>query len=267
MIKTLSLFPICMIILIAACTGDKLLHRDFTIKEPELKKIVSSLPEAMQKKILSRPQRFLERIKDILDIEQDFLFPVDRNNKLDPNYKPNDLVNLKDNSINVTKSSLSVRKIIIDNLIALINKAKGENIDLTIGSAFRTYSYQKQVYAYWVNIYGQKEADRKSAKPGHSEHQLGTTIDFHPIGDDFIKTPASSWLLKNAKSFGFSLSYPEGKEDITGYIYEPWHYRYIGKETIHVVQEYFSGIHQIFLVFFNENSSFFRESLVKKNLS
>ncbi|NLA46732.1 MAG: M15 family metallopeptidase, partial [Firmicutes bacterium] len=78
----------------------------------------------------------------------------------------------------------------------------------------------------------EEAANRFSARPGQSEHQLGTTVDFGGTSADwttgFANTKQGKWLLNNAHLYGFALSYPEGKESVTGYIYEPWHFRYIG---------------------------------------
>ncbi|MGL4874617.1 MAG: M15 family metallopeptidase [Clostridium sp.] len=112
--------------------------------------------------------------------------------------------------------------------------AKKDNISIAIGSSFRSYSYQNNLYKSYVKSVGEKNADKFSAKPGHSEHQSGLTLDI--LGSDpktninskFDNTKESKWLLANAHKFGFILRYPKGKESITGYKYESWHYRYIG---------------------------------------
>jgi len=100
-----------------------------------------------------------------------------------------------------------------------------------------------------VKTYGKETADRESAQPGKSQHQLGLVVDFAPIDDAFAKTPASQWLLKNAGSFGFSLSFPDGYENITGYRWESWHYRYVGKDLAAFINKYFEGIQQYALQF------------------
>jgi D-alanyl-D-alanine carboxypeptidase len=106
-----------------------------------------------------------------------------------------------------------------------------------------------QVYNREVREYGQEAADRESARPGTSQHQTGLVVDFAPIGDEFAKTAASAWLVKNAARFGWSLSFPDGYEQVTGYRWESWHYRYVGKELADFINRYFDGIQQYALQF------------------
>jgi D-alanyl-D-alanine carboxypeptidase len=109
-----------------------------------------------------------------------------------------------------------------------------------------------QVYERNVKEMGQQAADRESARPGHSQHQLGLVIDFGSITDAFARTPEGIWLSVNASRFGWSLSYPEGYEDVTGYRWESWHYRYVGRELAEFIDNYFNGIQQYALRFIHE---------------
>lgn len=106
--------------------------------------------------------------------------------------------------------------------------AKKEGISLTVVSGFRSYSYQKTLYNNYVNRDGKAAADRYSARPGHSEHQTGLAADLNQVSDTFGETKAGKWLANNCWKYGFILRYPKGKESITGYMYESWHFRYIG---------------------------------------
>lgn len=114
--------------------------------------------------------------------------------------------------------------------------AKNDGLIISIRSGYRSYELQKNLYEYYVKIDGEEKASTYSAKPGTSEHQLGLAIDISnenktkSIGDWFNDTPHAEWLYKNAYKYGFILRYPKGKESITGYKYESWHYRYIGKD-------------------------------------
>lgn len=112
----------------------------------------------------------------------------------------------------------------------MADAAKNDGIKLTICSGFRSYSYQKQLYERYVAENGQKEADRFSARPGHSEHQTGMAIDVNNASSSFDGTPEAKWLEQNCYNYGFIIRYPKGKEDITGYRYESWHIRYLGTE-------------------------------------
>ena len=102
-------------------------------------------------------------------------------------------------------------------------------VQLTVTSAYRSYDTQVSTFNYWVQKYGEAKAVTFSARAGQSEHQLGTTLDFNI--DTYAGKEQHQWLAKHAYKFGFALSYPQGAQDITGYKYEPWHYRYIGVEA------------------------------------
>lgn len=114
--------------------------------------------------------------------------------------------------------------------------AKKLGIPMTIGSGYRSYGYQKNLYQSYVRLYGEKQASRFSAKAGYSEHQTGLAIDIVVNGSRvnytqaFAKTSTGKWLKDNAHRFGFHLRYPEAGEPITGYMCEPWHFRYLGEE-------------------------------------
>jgi LAS superfamily LD-carboxypeptidase LdcB len=111
---------------------------------------------------------------------------------------------------------------------------KAQGLKLGSSSAFRTYARQKELYDYYISIDGLEVTDRDTARPGHSEHQTGLAVDFN-AGDGyygfFIKSDTYAWVRVNSWRYGFILRFPEDKTDITGYIFEPWHYRYVGVET------------------------------------
>lgn len=106
--------------------------------------------------------------------------------------------------------------------------AKKEGLNIYISSGFRSYELQERVYNSYVRDYGQASADTFSARPGHSEHQTGLAFDLNSIDDSFTNTPECEWVKKNCHKYGFIVRYPKGKEQITGYKYEPWHIRYLG---------------------------------------
>ncbi len=115
--------------------------------------------------------------------------------------------------------------------------ASALGLNLYISSGFRSYEYQSQIYNNYVARDGQAEADTYSARPGHSEHQTGLALDLNTIDMSFENTDEYEWLRDNAHKYGFIIRYPEGKEDITGYQYEPWHLRYLGEEIAQDVYE------------------------------
>lgn len=118
----------------------------------------------------------------------------------------------------------------------MFNAAKEDGIYLAGVSGYRSYETQEWLFNYYVDIQGEETARRYSAEPGHSEHQTGLVMDvsgstgYCAADDCFAGTPEAEWLAENSWKYGFIIRYPEGKESITGYAYEPWHVRYIGKE-------------------------------------
>lgn len=114
------------------------------------------------------------------------------------------------------------------NLMFADAKALGLNIYLSSG--FRSYSTQKNIYNNYVSRDGKAKADTYSARPGHSEHQTGLAFDVNQIDSSFDNTPEAIWLSNNCYKYGFILRYPKGKDNETGYMYESWHFRYVGTE-------------------------------------
>ena len=115
--------------------------------------------------------------------------------------------------------------------------AKEDGVSLFVVSDFRSYETQESIYNRYVNEDGKAAADRYSARPGHSEHQTGLAYDLNSLSTDFGETTEGKWLAQNCWKYGFIIRYPQGKENITGYMYEPWHVRYLGKDTAKAVYE------------------------------
>ncbi len=118
--------------------------------------------------------------------------------------------------------------------------AWAEGLNIWIASGFRSYEYQSGLYDRYVNRSGKAEADRYSARPGHSEHQTGLAFDLNSIENSFADTAEGKWVAEHCHEYGFIIRYPKGSESITGYIYEPWHIRYLGEEKAESV--YNSGL-------------------------
>ena len=119
----------------------------------------------------------------------------------------------------------------------MLEAAKQQGFDLVAFSGYRSFEYQTTLYNNYVNRDGQAAADRYSARPGYSEHQTGLAFDIGERGkedlwltEEFGETPAGQWLFAHAQEYGFILRFPQNKEEITGYMYESWHYRYVGKD-------------------------------------
>lgn len=117
------------------------------------------------------------------------------------------------------------------------NAAAAEGLSLYVVSGYRSYKTQESVYAGWVNRDGKEQADTYSSRPGHSDHQTGYSYDLNSLEQSFADTKEGKWLAEHCAEFGFIIRYPEGKEMYTGYIYEPWHVRYIGKEKAKIITE------------------------------
>ena len=116
-----------------------------------------------------------------------------------------------------------------------IQNVEGEvKMRMYASSAYRDYAYQEDLYNSYVNRYGEEEADTIAARPGHSEHQTGLTVDMASTANGglskFGDSPEYQWMLTNAHKYGWIERYPQGKEDLTGYSAEPWHWRYVGVE-------------------------------------
>ena len=117
-----------------------------------------------------------------------------------------------------------------DNFKLMKADALSIGLNIWIQSGYRSYELQNELYTNYVNRDGKIAADTYSARPGHSEHQTGLAFDLNTISDDFQYTDEGKWVNENAWKYGYILRYPKGKDDITGYKYEPWHLRYVGKD-------------------------------------
>ncbi len=162
----------------------------------------------------------------------DLLAPLDKEHRLPDGCEPGDLEELP-GAISWGAPQY-LRSTAATALYALFDAASSEGFTLTVNSSYRSYQSQVETFNSWVNIYGEEYAERTSARPGHSEHQLGTAADVGARGlvlEAFTGTPEAAWLAQNAPEFGFIVSYPDGAEAVTGYAYEPWHIRYVGTEV------------------------------------
>jgi D-alanyl-D-alanine carboxypeptidase len=174
---------------------------------------------------------------------------VDKNHSLPEAYAPEDLVELKPGSYEVGRAGFMLRREAAEALEAMAAAARSEGIILRASSAYRSYEYQVQVYNRIVGELGREAADRESARPGFSQHQTGLAVDFGSIDDSFARTGAGRWVLENGSRFGWSLSFPDGYEEVTGYRWESWHYRYVGRDLAAFIDNWFGGIQQYALQF------------------
>lgn len=175
---------------------------------------------------------------------------VDKTHKLSSDYEPENLILLKANSLfNLNKDGMKIRPECYEALKQMSQAALDDGIRLLVSSVYRSYNYQKNLFDYWVRVDGLEEAERESARPGTSQHQTACAIDFGSISDDFDKTKMGQWVYSNAADYGFSLSFPKGYEDVTGYRWECWHFRYIGKNACLLQKKWFNNVQQYMLEF------------------
>lgn len=159
---------------------------------------------------------------------------VNKKHTLSQSFVPNNLTPLNI-PFNGAESSQYLTKEAAESLEKMFAAAKKDGINLIGKSGYRSYSTQKNNYETKLQTLGVEQATKFVAKPGASEHQLGLAIDivsteFSKLHTDFQYTETYKWLINNCADYGFILRYPKGKSDITGYNFEPWHYRYVGIE-------------------------------------
>lgn len=241
--------------------GRSLLHPMFDMTSEELLGVLEGLPPSTIEAVGARPQLFLEYVGRMLELDPAFLVLVDKSHLLGADYQPDGLLDLGEyaDRLVLNRGDLSLRAVIMPDLLAMAEAARQSGITLDISSSYRSYAYQNDLFAYWVEQLGLEEAERVSARAGSSQHQLGTTIDFGSVSPEYADAPGGVWLAENAWRYGFSLSYSEGREEITGYSYEPWHYRYISRVAARMEREFFGGVQQTMLEFWNDNAEWFRE--------
>jgi D-alanyl-D-alanine carboxypeptidase len=178
----------------------------------------------------------------------DILVPVNKTHRLTSNCTPGDLIALPDwlsyggEQLMRAEAARALEEMAVE--------ASREGVRFVARSSFRSFQEQAWTFDYWVSTLGRAEAERTSARPGHSEHQLGTTTDLtsasvgYQLSKSFGEVAEGRWVAENAWRFGFVVSYPAGKEHITGYDYEPWHVRYVGREVAAAVREHGVTLHE-----------------------
>lgn len=218
----------------------------------KLQRVFAALSQRTRDGIVNgSPEEFLADLHRVLAADtQDLLTLVDKQHYLAADFVPADIVALKPNDFYLlNRNDLSLRTPVEAGLRKMAAAAKKEGINLVVSSTYRSYDYQKNLYERNVRQLGKAVADRESAPPGASQHQLGVAVDFGSITDEFAQTKQGRWLAANAGTYGWSLSFPDGYEDVTGYRWECWHYRYIGVEAVEFQRKWFSDVQQFMLEF------------------
>ncbi len=204
----------------------------YTIKNFEVEKIPRyeeyqqknncSLEEAVLKVNIGLDHNFYSEIHQATELNN-YTVLVNKYNSLG-NYEPQDLKSLSYNS------KYQLRERAANAFEELISFAKLENVYIRPYSAYRSYEYQNTLYNKYVEKDGQELADTYSARPGHSEHQTGLAVDVWSEGYNYISENDAYWLQNNSYKYGFIIRYTQENQSITGYIAEPWHLRYVGKD-------------------------------------
>jgi D-alanyl-D-alanine carboxypeptidase len=166
---------------------------------------------------------------------------VDTSRALPASFIPPDLVDVSAAGFDTGEGD-KVRAVVIEDLDALRRGAVRNGAPFVLVSSYRSYQRQAELFAAQVEQDGEEEASHATARPGHSEHQLGTTVDvLDPLGadltTDFADTRAGRWLAANSYRYGWVLSYPDVDIDHACYGYEPWHLRYVGRETATLIHD------------------------------
>lgn len=193
--------------------------KDFTlvVEQPKYKR--------MSDKTIKTSKGFTLKIKDGVAYVDGVLI-ANKTYYLPENYKPTDSYN-----VNITDNCTTcINKDVMNAFKEMQSDISSLGMSLRIVSGYRSYNTQKYLYNSYVNRDGKDATDRYSARAGYSEHQTGLCFDVNYAGSAFDNTSEAKWIHDNAYLYGFILRYPKGKEDITGYMYESWHLRYVGKE-------------------------------------
>jgi D-alanyl-D-alanine carboxypeptidase len=178
------------------------------------------------------------------------LAPLDKTHRLTSDCVPSDLEALPAEM--VSGGGQYMRRDAAVAFRELFAAAQKDGCTILAASAYRSYQAQVSAYNSHVSRGGQASADRVSARPGHSEHQLGTTTDVTSASagyglESFRGTPEAAWIADHSWRYGFIVSYPDGKEHITGYVYEPWHIRWVGKDVAFSVRASGLTLHEYLL--------------------
>ena len=181
------------------------------------------------------------------NIQNSYYVLVNKYNYLNKNFVPKNLVKIDNTKLDIiaAREFENMRK-----------EAKSENLNIVAISGYRSYEYQDNLYNKYVEHDSKEKADTYSARPGHSEHQTGLAVD---ISDgkkaytEFQNTKEFEWMQKNAYKFGFILRYPKEKEYITGYVYESWHYRYVGLEIALYIKKHNITFDEYYVKFIAKN--------------
>lgn len=270
--KSLLLFSVLLLVNFTACTksdskskqkeaasaAQSNLQSELNPEIEKLNRVLLSMSDRCKASIPNGdPEEFLADLHRVLEVEKNFrtddlslYYLIDKKHAVGSDYVPRDLIPVKGNELwNVSRNDLSLRPEAYAALEDLSRAALNDGIKLLVSSTYRSYQYQEGLFNRYVKQDGLELAERYSARPGTSQHQLGVAVDFGSITDDWGDTKMGKWVYDHAADFGWSLSFPQGYEDVTGYMWECWHFRYIGKEACRFQKKWFGNIQQFMLEF------------------
>lgn len=245
----------------AGCAARRPVSPRFTLRQRDLPQLAALLPPDAAAAMNAEPRRFLDLLADALAAPAGTLTLVDKAHGLEATYEPDDLAALAGRGLELSKSGLALRAVALDDLLAMSAAARADGVTLVVSSTFRTFAQQESLWRRELAVLPRAEVERELAPPGHSQHQLGTAVDFGSIDDSFAATGAGRWMTGNAWRYGWSLSYPQGREDETGYRWESWHYRWIGRAAAVLARDFFGGSQQALLSFVAGSGDWLRDRL------
>ncbi|MCR5794561.1 MAG: M15 family metallopeptidase [Solobacterium sp.] len=226
MTKRLAILAVILCAILVLLAGYILISNDFLNKVPE------TTPPAETEVVPNAEEQ--SRFFDTKSL----LLCANKKHKLPNNYEPEDLC---EPSVPFKTKPCTVREVMKKDLEALFEEAKNQSLDLYLLSGYRSDAQQEEVYEEITRTNGEEYAEKYSSRAGYSEHQTGLAVDIMNNGEaleaEFAASDEGKWLKDNAYRYGFILRYPEGCEEHTGFAYEPWHFRYIGREEAKKVYE------------------------------
>lgn len=210
-------------------------------KELKTEEIIKRVNIGLDKPYYTDPKKTPYQNKDYILVNK-YIY-------MDDNYIPD---NLEDLDQSYSRSGMKLVNTAKNALEEMVNAAKSEGYNIRVMSSYRSYNYQVNLYNRYVESDGREAADTYSARPGYSEHQTGLCID---IDDgvinytNFENSKSFNWMQKNAHKYGFILRYPKDKTETTGYTYESWHYRYVGRDIASYIKKHNITFDEYYVMF------------------
>ncbi len=204
---------------------------NYHIKKPDI-----SMPDVVFMVNLGLDIPFYENVTVIAN-PYDKMVLVNKHNQLPFDFKQNNLVNMDRKYTVSDGKQYLLEETAYVNFVRMADAARAEGVSLRAVSAYRTEDYQRRLYNKKIKTLGKLNVDNYSARAGFSEHQTGLAVDINSTQNSFENTGAFRWLQAHAHEYGYILRYPKGKKWITGYEYEPWHYRYVGIDAAKIIHQ------------------------------